>query len=121
MTAAFYDVSIGAFVEGLSFAAGAGIDLAEIKRTLGYWLDLLSHELHVALDDVAAGTYATDQATLETYLLGVRTCRQAMVDAGERAHLLGAAINNLDRALRAGHGPEALSAQIKTARIGNPS
>lgn len=116
MTAAFYDVSIGAFIEGISFAANSGVDLAEIKRTLGYWLNLLSHELDVALDDIAKDDFSTDQATLETYRLGMQTCRRAMVDAGERAHLLGAAIDNLDRASQAGHGRASLAAQVKTAR-----
>lgn len=117
MTAAFYDVSIGAFIEGVSFARSAGVDLAEIKRTLGYWLDLLKGELIVALDDIAGDDYSTDQATLETYLLGMRTCRQAMVDAGERAHLLSAALDNLDRANEAGHGNQSLAAQFNVTRI----
>lgn len=118
MTAAFYDVSIGAFIEGVSFARSAGVDLREIRSTLGYWLNLLHQELTVALDDIENDSHTTDQATLETYLIGMRTCRQAMVDAGERAPLLGAAVATLQRAHDAGHGAAALSAQIKTARTG---
>lgn len=116
MTATFHTVAIGAFVEGLSYARSAGVDLHEIKRTLPYWLGLLSQELHVAIDDVLAGSHTTDQATLETYLVALRTIKQAMVEDGERVHLLGAAVGNLERAHAAGHGQEALSAQILTAR-----
>jgi 3-hydroxyisobutyrate dehydrogenase-like beta-hydroxyacid dehydrogenase len=119
MTATFHTVSIGAFLEGLSYARSAGVDLNEIKRTLPYWLGLLSQELHVALDDVQAHSHTTDQATLETYLVALRTINQAMVRDGERAHLLGAAVDNLERAHAAGHGQDALSAQILTSRAGN--
>jgi 3-hydroxyisobutyrate dehydrogenase-like beta-hydroxyacid dehydrogenase len=117
MTATFHTVSIGAFVEGLSYARSAGVDLNEIKRTLPYWLGLLSQELHVAIDDVLAGSHTTDQATLETYLVALRTIKHAMVQDGERVHLLGAAVDNLERAHAAGHGQEALSAQILTAGV----
>ncbi len=116
MTATFHTVSIGAFLEGLSYARSTGVDLDEIKRTLPYWLDLLSQELHVAIDDVAAGSHTTDQATLETYLVALRTINTSMVGSGERAHLLSAAIDNLERAHAAGHGQKALSAQILTAQ-----
>jgi 3-hydroxyisobutyrate dehydrogenase-like beta-hydroxyacid dehydrogenase len=118
MTATFHTVSIGAFLEGMSYARSAGVDLAEIKRTLPYWLDLLAQEINVALDDIQADSYTTDQATLETYLVALRTINKAMVGDGERAHLLGAAVDNLERAHAAGHGQEALSAQILTARAG---
>ncbi len=118
MTATFHTVSIGAFVEGMSYARSAGVDLAEIKRTLPYWLELLSQEINVALDDVQADSHTTDQATLETYLIALRTIKKAMVGDGERAHLLSAAVDNLERAHAAGHGQEALSAQILTARAG---
>jgi len=116
MTATFHTVAIGAFVEGLSYARSAGVDLHEIKRTLPYWLGLLSQELHVAIDDVLSDSHTTDQATLETYLVALRTIKKAMVTDGERVHLLGAALDNLERAHAAGHGQEALSAQILTAQ-----
>jgi 3-hydroxyisobutyrate dehydrogenase-like beta-hydroxyacid dehydrogenase len=117
MTATFHTVSIGAFLEGLSYARAAGVDLHEIKRTLPYWLALLSQELHVAIDDVLADSHTTDQATLQTYLVALRTIRAAMAQDGERVNLLGAAVENLERAQAAGHGQEALSAQIGTARV----
>ncbi len=116
MTAAFYDVSIGAFLEALSFAVTSRVDLAEIKRTLDYWVALLGQELHAALDAVESGDHANDQATLDTYLAGMRSCRVAMLDAGERAHLLSAAIYNLELAHHAGLGDEGISGQVKTAR-----
>ncbi|CAM3213187.1 6-phosphogluconate dehydrogenase-like protein [Williamsia muralis] len=116
MTATFHTVSIGAFLEGMSYARSAGVDLSEIKRTLPYWLDLLSQEINVALDSIQADSHTTDQATLETYLVALRTINKAMVGDGERANLLGAAVDNLERAHAAGHGQEALSAQILTAK-----
>lgn len=118
MTATFHTVSIGAFLEGMSYARTAGVDLDEIKRTLPYWLDLLSQEMNVALDNVQANSHATDQATLETYLVALRTINKAMVGDGERANLLGAAVDNLERTHAAGLGQQALSAQILTARVG---
>ncbi|CAN5326007.1 hypothetical protein BH09ACT6_BH09ACT6_03650 [soil metagenome] len=80
------------------------------------WLALLGSELRASLDAVESGDYSTDQATLDTYLVGMRTCRAAMLDADERAHLLGAAVYNLELAHHAGLGDEGLPGQFKTAR-----
>jgi 3-hydroxyisobutyrate dehydrogenase-like beta-hydroxyacid dehydrogenase len=116
MTAAFYDVSIGAFHEALSYAVTSGVELSEIRRTLDYWIALLGHELHQALDTVESGDFSSTEATLDTYLAGMQSCRQTMLDAGERAGLLTAAIYNLELAHCAGMGEDGISGQYKTAR-----
>jgi 3-hydroxyisobutyrate dehydrogenase-like beta-hydroxyacid dehydrogenase len=116
MTAAFYDVSIGAFHEALSFAVTSGVELSAIRRTLDSWMTLLGHELHQALNAVESGDFSSDQATLDTYLAGMQSCRQSMLTAGERAGLLGAAVYNLELAQSAGLGQDGISGQYKIAR-----
>jgi 3-hydroxyisobutyrate dehydrogenase-like beta-hydroxyacid dehydrogenase len=116
MTAAFYDVSIGAFYEALSFAVTSGVELSDIRRTLDSWMTLLSLELHQALNAVENGDFTSDQATLDTYLAGMQSCRQSMLAAGERAGLLGAAVYNLELAQSAGLGQYGIAGQYKIAR-----
>jgi hypothetical protein len=79
-------------------------------------MTLLSHELHQALNAVESGDFSSDQATLDTYLAGMQSCRQSMLTAGERAGLLGAAVYNLELAQSAGLGQDGISGQYKIAR-----
>ncbi|TCN53395.1 6-phosphogluconate dehydrogenase-like protein [Rhodococcus sp. SMB37] len=94
MTATFHTVSLGAwrrvlmpsrpFPGGMSCARSVGLDLNEIQRALSYRLDLLPQEIDAALNNVQAGSHTTDQATLDTYLVALRTINSAMISDGER-------------------------------------
>ncbi|WP_213878898.1 NAD(P)-binding domain-containing protein [Pseudomonas sp. dw_358] len=116
MLGAFYNVSVGAFHEALAFSTASGVQVADVREALDYWLALLKHKLLESLDAIQAQNYFTDQAALDTYVAAVRSWRQSMLDKGQRASLMTANLHNLELAQAAGFGHEAVFSQYKTAR-----
>lgn len=55
-----------------------------------------------------------DQATLNVYAAAVEAWQQSMQRAGQRAALMTANLDNLQRACAAGHGDKGIFAQIET-------
>lgn len=114
---AFYNVAVGGFLEAASYALGAGISAEDIDESLDYWITLLSSELRRCMTALRTGDHGTDQATLAVYLAAVRSWRDTMLHAGQRASLMTANLHNLEIAEAAGLGDQGISAQIRTAII----
>ncbi|GAB3199131.1 NAD(P)-binding domain-containing protein [Nocardioides hungaricus] len=112
----FHCVAIGAFHEAVSFAMAEGVGIDTMADSLDYYLEFLRGILEESVEAIRAGDFSTDQATLDVYLSGIRSCRQSMIDAGERAGLISANLHSLEIASAAGHGDGSLYAQVKTMR-----
>ena len=114
LAGAFYNVSLGAFLEAAAYADTCGVSLDALGESIDYWVDLLRETLHEAVDTIKHGEYGTDQATLSVYLAAVRTWRAVIVESGNRASLMTANMHNLEIAEAAGNGDQAIFTQINT-------
>lgn len=112
----FHCVAMGGFHEAVSFAAAEGVSIDTMADSVDYYLEFLRVTLEEAVEAIRSGDYSTDQATLDVYLSGIRSCRQSMLDAGERAGLISANLHSLEIASAAGHGDSSLYAQVKTMK-----
>jgi 3-hydroxyisobutyrate dehydrogenase-like beta-hydroxyacid dehydrogenase len=112
----FHCVAMGGFHEAVSFAAAEGVSIDIMANSVDYYLEFLRVTLEEAVEAIRSGDYSTDQATLDVYLSGIRSCRQSMLDAGERAGLISANLHSLEIASAAGHGDSSLYAQVKTMK-----
>lgn len=112
----FHCVAIGGFHEAVSFAMAEGVTIETMADSLDYYLEFLRGILEESVEAIRSGQYGTDQATLDVYLSGIRSCRQSMIDAGQRAGLISANLHSLEIASAAGHGDASLYAQVKTMK-----
>jgi 3-hydroxyisobutyrate dehydrogenase-like beta-hydroxyacid dehydrogenase len=114
--ACFHCVALGGFHEAVSYARNHGVSIEAIADSVDYFTELLRKVMAEAITAFRTGDYTTDQATLDVYLSGTRTSRDAMIQAGERATLMAANVANLESASVAGYGEQSLFAQIHTMR-----
>jgi 3-hydroxyisobutyrate dehydrogenase-like beta-hydroxyacid dehydrogenase len=112
----FHCTAVGGFHEAASFAVGEGVPIDTVAGSIDYYLGLLRKILLESVEAIRSGDFTTDQAALDTYIAGIASCRQTMVDAGERAELISANLHSLQRASAAGHGEESLYTQFLTMR-----
>lgn len=112
----FHCVAIGGFHEAVSFAMAEGVSIDTMADSLDYFVEFLRGILEESVEAIRSGDYSTDQATLDVYLAGIRSCRQSMIDAGQRAGLISANLHSLEIASAAGHGDASLYAQVKTMK-----
>jgi 3-hydroxyisobutyrate dehydrogenase-like beta-hydroxyacid dehydrogenase len=112
----FHCVAMGGFHEAVSYAMAEGVTIDTMAESVDYYLEFLRVTLEEAVEAIRSGDYSTDQATLDVYLSGIRSCRQSMIDAGERAGLISANLHSLEIASAAGHGDSSLYAQVKTMK-----
>ncbi|CAN5167822.1 NAD(P)-binding domain-containing protein [soil metagenome] len=112
----FHCIAVGGFHEAASFALGEGVTIDTMSDSIDYYLGLLRKILLESVEAIRSGEFGTDQATLDTYIQGIASCRQTMVDAGERAELISANLASLERASAAGHGDASLYTQYLTMR-----
>ncbi|UJC80864.1 NAD(P)-dependent oxidoreductase [Rhodococcus erythropolis] len=114
MAGAFFNVALGAFHEAAAYVRSEDVAIAEMRHSLHLWTDKLLELLHEALKAFESGEYETDQATLNVYAAAVEAWQQSMQRAGQRAALMTANLDNLQRACAAGHGDKGIFAQIET-------
>jgi 3-hydroxyisobutyrate dehydrogenase-like beta-hydroxyacid dehydrogenase len=112
----FHCIAVGGFHEAASFALREGVTIDTMADSIDYYLGLLRKILLESVEAIRSGDFSTDQAALDTYVQGIASCRQTMVDAGERAELIGANLRSLERASAAGHGDDSLYTQFLTMR-----
>ncbi|MCX4736951.1 NAD(P)-binding domain-containing protein [Streptomyces sp. NBC_01363] len=113
MAGAFFNVALGAFHEAASYARAEGVAVSEMRHSLHLWTGKLLELLHEAVDTFETGDHTTDQATLDVYAAAAKSWHQAMLRAGQRASLMAANLDNLERACGAGYGGMGISAQIE--------
>lgn len=109
----FHCVAIGGFHEAVSFAMAAGVSIDTMAESVDYYLEFLRKILEESVEAIRSGDFSTDQATLDVYRAGITSCRQSMLDAGQRADLISANLHSLDVASAAGHGDASLYSQVK--------
>jgi 3-hydroxyisobutyrate dehydrogenase-like beta-hydroxyacid dehydrogenase len=119
-TGAFYTVALAAFVEAAAFAQASNVAPDTLLVVAEPLVDVLRRSLHEATEAIQADRHETDQATLDVYLEAAEGWRAAMVAAGQRASLLGAAITNMRLAQDASLGHLGFFAQSKTAHLAAP-
>ncbi len=110
MAGAFYNTSIGAFLEAVDFAKKAGVGIEQLEGCLDYFLDLLKTELTAVIKHHKSGDYRTDQATLSIYVAAVKSWRQTMLDSGQRASLFTANLHCMEMAVAEGRGDLGIAA-----------
>lgn len=112
----FHCIAVGGFHEAASFALGQGVTIDTMADSVDYYLALLRKILLESVEAIRSGDFSTDQAALDTYVQGIASCRQTMLEAGERAELISANLASLERASRAGHGEASLYTQFLAMR-----
>jgi 3-hydroxyisobutyrate dehydrogenase-like beta-hydroxyacid dehydrogenase len=112
----FHCVAIGGFHEAVAFAMAQGVSIDTMADSVDYYVEFLRGVLKESVKAIGASDFTTDQATLDVYLSGIRSCRQSMIDAGQRAGLISANLHSLEIASAAGHGSDSLYAQVLTMR-----
>lgn len=113
MAGAFFNVALGAFHEAASYVKAEGVAVSEMRHCLHLWTGKLLELLQEAIDTFESGDYTTDQATLGIYTAAAQSWHQSMVRAGQRASLMAANLENLERACAAGFGDMGIFAQIE--------
>lgn len=112
----FHCVAIGGFHEAAAFAMSEGVTIDTLADSVDYYVEFLRGVLKESVKAIRESDFTTDQATLDVYLSGIRSCRQSMLDAGQRAGLISANLHSLEIASAAGHGSDSLYAQVLTMK-----
>jgi 3-hydroxyisobutyrate dehydrogenase-like beta-hydroxyacid dehydrogenase len=112
----FHCVAMGGFHEAAAFAMSEGVTIDTLADSVDYYVEFLRGVLKESVKAIRESDFGTDQATLDVYLSGIRSCRQSMIDAGQRAGLVSANLHSLEIASAAGHGSDSLYAQVLTMK-----
>ena len=115
----FFSAALNAYVEGVTYALGQGVEPESLNVISGLVLHTLALSAEEAVHAVANEHCETDQATVDVYAEGARSTLGAMRDAGYRPRLLAAALDNLTEAQELGLGDSALYAIAQVARRGH--
>lgn len=112
----FHCNAIGGFHEAAAFAMSQGVSIDTLADSVDYYIEFLRGILKESVKAIRDSDFTTDQATLDVYVSGIRSCRRSMVDAGQRAGLITANLHSLEIASAAGHGSDSLYAQVLTMK-----
>jgi 3-hydroxyisobutyrate dehydrogenase-like beta-hydroxyacid dehydrogenase len=99
---AFYSVAYGAYLEAAAYAAKAGAPPDALGWMLRDAFRLIDDVANDAARQIAADDYESDQATLAVHLDALYAVREAMSRQSQRATLVNAAIDVMERAVEAG-------------------
>ena len=116
LSGSFYMSAMAAFDESVAYTIDQGVRPVELVGLRGTILKLLSEQMVGAADAAENDTYGTDQATLDIFSSSAQTFLGALRSAGQRAHLLTAACENMEAARAAGHGGLGFHSQVKIAK-----
>ncbi|MNG10985.1 hypothetical protein D3C84_944880 [compost metagenome] len=116
MVGGFFITAVGAFLEAASFASKSGVPVQELSESAEYFIDLMHGEIKSVISSLTTQDFNSDQATLNVYVTALKTWRQAMIDAGEPAHLLSANLHAMEMAIAAGHGNSGIAATYSAPR-----
>jgi 3-hydroxyisobutyrate dehydrogenase-like beta-hydroxyacid dehydrogenase len=101
---AFYTSAVSAYIEGATFALRLGISADTLRGITALAGGSVQVAIAEAIEAIAANDFASDQATLGVYAEGCRAVLSGMRDMGHKARLLGAAVEGLEAAEKAGLG-----------------
>ena len=106
----FYHSALGAFLEALAYANSEGVSTADVRRVAHGMADLLHHSIDIAVQQVDAHDYQTDQATVDVHLAAVEMITRSMSRfAVDRTLALTSVEADLRIAQDLGHGLESIS------------
>jgi 3-hydroxyisobutyrate dehydrogenase-like beta-hydroxyacid dehydrogenase len=100
---AFFTAAITAYLEAAAYAEACGIGPNELLATCEPLLDILRSDMKGLTEALLSGGYESDQVTVATYAVAMRSFFQAMRAAGQRARHVEAAVASLDAAESAGY------------------
>ncbi|MEO9330530.1 NAD(P)-binding domain-containing protein [Gordonia aurantiaca] len=107
----FYHTAIGAFVESAVFARHENVSFESIERVALELVALLRHQIPIAVAEMRAGKFDTDQADIDVHWRGTEMAAEAMsVLAGHRDLHIAPLVADLRRAHEAGLGDKSLPA-----------
>ncbi|GAB3857649.1 NAD(P)-binding domain-containing protein [Nocardioides maradonensis] len=115
----FYSAALNAYVEAATYALDEGVDVEVLNGITEVVFQTIGESAKSAVEAITSDKHETDAAYLGVYAEGCRATLSAMRDAGYKARLLGAAVENLNEAEQAGLGGLGFFALTKVARSGS--
>jgi 3-hydroxyisobutyrate dehydrogenase-like beta-hydroxyacid dehydrogenase len=109
LTGAFYITSLTAYMEAVRFVSDFGVPQDVLSSLTSYGLAVLDHQTKLALDRVAKGDYATEEATLNVYA-DAAAAFAAGLNATGKAPMVETTARVLREAVDAGLGAEDIAA-----------
>lgn len=109
LVGAFYMTSLTSFVEAVRFMNAAGVSNSAIAGLVENTTAVLAHQMLVALDQIDADDFETDQATIDVFAHTSAEFAKA-ISAGGDATMINATASTFRRAADAGLGEKALAA-----------
>ncbi|MGI5467133.1 NAD(P)-dependent oxidoreductase [Streptomyces sp. CA-132043] len=116
MVGTFFIAALSAYVEAATYAIGQGLSPTALASTAKQVISLLEAVTPETATAIAQDSHETDQATVRTFAEGARNTLKTMRAAGYSARVIGAVVENLERAERSGFSTLAFSAQSKVLR-----
>jgi 3-hydroxyisobutyrate dehydrogenase-like beta-hydroxyacid dehydrogenase len=105
LTGAFYITSLTAYMEAVRFVSDFGVPRDVLSSLTSYGLAILDHQTKLALERVAKGDYATNEATLNVYA-DASAAFAAALNATGKAPMVETTARVLREAVDAGLGAE---------------
>jgi 3-hydroxyisobutyrate dehydrogenase-like beta-hydroxyacid dehydrogenase len=112
----FYSAALNAYVEAATYALDEGVEPDVLKGISELAFQTIGESAKAAVEAISTDRHETDVAYLAVYAEGCRATLSAMRDAGYKARLLGAAVENLNEAEDSGLGGLGFFALTKVAR-----
>ena len=109
LTGAFYISSLVSFIEAARFMKKFGVPHDILSNLSAYSVAVLDDQLKQVLDRIAAGDFATDQASLNVYADAAATFAASLNDHGD-APMIRSTATVLREAVEAGLGDEDIAA-----------
>ncbi len=116
LAGAFSTVAMCAWMEALAYLSDAGFDLTNPAFDMAWWIRQLARDMANSVEEVRTRNFSTKEATLAVNAAALAKWRNVLVEGGQRADIMTAALHNLERAMAAGLGEQSWSAQIHVAR-----
>jgi 3-hydroxyisobutyrate dehydrogenase-like beta-hydroxyacid dehydrogenase len=114
---AFYTAATSAYLEAAAYAKVCGIPPSKLLAVSEPLLEILRSSMHNATDALASDRYESDQVTIATYAVGMRSFLRTMRDAGQHARHVEAAVAGLDAAESAGYQDLGLFSLARVASV----
>ena len=112
----FYSAALNAYVEAATYALKEGVSPEVLNGISELAFQTIGESAKAAIEAISTDQHETDTAYLGVYAEGCRATLSAMRDAGYKARLLGAAVENLNEAEQAGLGGLGFFALTKVAK-----
>ena len=110
--------AVSAYVEAAAYMLGQGVDRSLLDNLTPAVFASIQTETARAAAAIDCNVFTTDQATIATYAQGLEGAAAIMAEAGIRARVFTAAVENLTAAVDAGLGDLGFAAQARVVALG---